>query len=132
MIAASTKPIAVKLRIMAGHQVAVLYAPKGYKQALGALPPGVSVADKLGTQFDIVHAFYESQSKFSADLPKLKKAIKKSGSVWISWRKGNATDLSRDTIRKLCERVGLETVAACAIDADWSALRLMYPLDQRR
>ena len=123
----STRPVADKLGIKKGSRVAVLHSPKGYGLAK------VDFATRLsGEPFDVVQAFYENERALKSDLPKLKKAIVPSGKIWVCWRKGNVTDLSRDAIWALGDKVGLDSVASCAIDDHWSALNLMLPKDQRK
>jgi hypothetical protein len=133
MAAPSQRPIAGKLGIKSGNRVAILHAPKGYTSALGKIPADASLATRLaGEPFDLVQAFYEDQRSLKADLPKLKKAIHSSGKIWVCWRKGNVTDLSRDSIWAIGNEVGLESVASVAIDDDWSALKLMFAKSKRK
>ena len=130
MAVPSQRPLAGKLGIKAGSRVAVLYGPKGYTSALGK---SASLTTRLaGKPFDLVQAFYEDQKSLKADLPKLKKAIHRMGKIWICWRKGNLTDLNRDAIWAIGEKVGLDSVASIAVDEDWSALKLMFPKALRK
>src|ERR1700733_8076700 len=97
MAAPSQRPIAGKLGIKAGNRVAVLHAPQGYMVELKMTD--ANLATRLtGQPFDLVQAFYEDQKSLKADLPKQKKAIHPLGKIWVCWRKGNVTDLSRDSI----------------------------------
>jgi 23S rRNA A2030 N6-methylase RlmJ len=133
MASASKQTVAKKLGIKPGHRIAVLYSPKGYTSILAKLPPQVSLTTRLaGDPFDIIQGFYEDERSLKADLRKFRKAIYPWGKVWICWRKGNVTELNRDSIMELCEGVKLDSVASCAIDDEWSALKLMLPKTERR
>src|SRR5947209_3082297 len=113
MAASSQRPVIQKLGIKTGNRVAILYSPKGYTSILSKVPAGVTLTTRLaGDAFDLVQAFYEDQRALKADLPKLKRSIEPDGKIWICWRKGNVTDLSRDLIRQSGEKAGLEAVAS--------------------
>ncbi|MGE0632478.1 MAG: hypothetical protein AB7O96_08730 [Pseudobdellovibrionaceae bacterium] len=130
--AASKSLVAKKLGIKPGNRIAVLHSPKGYTSILAKLPAEVSMTTRLaGEHFDIVQGFYEDQKSLKADLRKIKKSILPSGKVWICWRKGNVTDLSRDAIWEMGNEIGLDAIASCAIDDNWSAMKLMLPKKQR-
>jgi hypothetical protein len=108
MAAPSQRPIARKLGIKSGNRVAVLHAPKGYTSTLGKVPADASLTTRLaGESFDLVQAFYEDQRTLKVDLPKLKKAIHPMGKIWVCWRKGNVTDLNRDSIWRSVKRLVL-------------------------
>lgn len=44
--------------------------------------------------------------------------------VWITYPKGNVTDVNRDVIRTALAEHGWDTVAQVAVDERWSALRV--------
>lgn len=127
----STKPVLQKLGLKPTHRAAVLRAPKGAAEALGKPPKGFAFAAKLGKGMDFVVSFYESEKQLVTDLPKLKRAIAPLGMAWVCWRKGNVTDLGRDSIAALGEDAGLEGVSSVSVSADWSALKLMHPKSKR-
>jgi hypothetical protein len=48
--------------------------------------------------------------------------------LWVSWPKKSSNlfrDLTEDGIRKVCLPMRLVDVKVCAVDADWSGLKLM-------
>jgi hypothetical protein len=50
------------------------------------------------------------------------------GMLWVSWPKKTSklfVDLTEDGIRKICLPMGLVDVKVCAVDNDWSGLKLM-------
>ena len=57
----------------------------------------------------------------------LRAALAPQSILWITYPKGTASiksDINRDSIRAFAAPFGLEAVAICAVDDDWSALRL--------
>ncbi len=79
-----------------------------------------------------LNMFYDSSEKIKADLGKVSKSLSKSGMAWVCWKKGNVTDLSRDSIWRLAKSAGLKGVSSCAINDHWSALKLMFPKNTRK
>ena len=123
----SDKTIAQKLLIKEGHTFLLLNAPRGYKATLGALPPKVKVLTKPKGSADIVQAFVTSKQQLAEQLIGLRAALAPQGILWITYPKGTASiqsDINRDSIRAFAAPFGLEAVAICAVDDDWSALRL--------
>lgn len=81
---------------------------------------------------DIIIAFYECSKQMKLELPQLKVAIKPTGMIWVGWKKGRVSDVSRDLIWQLGEECGLSSVASVAIDDVWVAMKLMYPRNLRQ
>jgi hypothetical protein len=127
----SGTPLLKKLGIKEGFRCFYLQAPDNYLGALGKLPPGVKVEGKLAGEFDFIHAFFEAQKAFHADLPRLQKRLKKTGMLWISWRKGKVSDLTDNVVRTTGLTAGLVDVKVCAVDDAWSALKFVYRLKDR-
>ncbi len=56
------------------------------------------------------------------------------GSLWISWPKKSSRlyiDMTEDTIREVALPVGVVDTKACAVDEDWSGLKLMVRKENR-
>lgn len=125
--AASTKSIAEKLQMKAGRSVAFVNKPAGYDKLLGKLPADISVVDSSQKNIDVIQFFVESRTVLEKQLPKLKKSVAEKGMIWVTYPKGTSakkSDINRDSIAEYAASIGLEGVAICAIDDDWSALRL--------
>lgn len=118
-------PLLAKLRFKVGMRVYVIGAPVGFETELAALPDDIVRAARLTGSFDLVIAFLARTADVVRDVPKLAKAVKPGGMLWLAYPKGRAlaTDLNRDIVRETVEPMGLETVAIVAIDEVWSALR---------
>lgn len=133
MAAMSKSPIFKKLGVKPGQRFAVLNAPKGYTAILAKVPDDVSMVTRIaGEPFDVVQAFYEDRKSLKSEIKKLRKAIVPGGKVWVCWRKGHITNLSRETIWEIGTQSGLDSVGSCAIDDDWSAMKMMLPKKQRK
>ena len=84
------------------------------------------IAPRAGS-FDFIHLFVKTTADLARDLPKLEPRLATGGMLWVSWPKKTSklfVDLTEDGIRKVCLPVGLVDVKVCAVDADWSGLKL--------
>ncbi len=122
----SEKTVAQKLLFKAGYQVMLINPPTGYESSLG-LPPGVTVLTESSAPVDLVQVFVSSRKELEEKLEKLKKLLKPSGLLWVSYPKGTSkikADINRDSINDYAHSIGLQGVAMVSIDDTWSALRL--------
>ena len=104
-----------KLHVKAGRRLAVLDAPAGFDMEASA-----PVAEA-----DVVLLFAPTRAALAAGLRGLR--LEDGAIVWVGYPKLTsklAGDMHRDVIRELVPSYGFEGVAAVAIDADWSGLRL--------
>jgi len=123
---ASTAPLAKKLLIKPGNTIAPINAPKNYKALLGTLPDGAEVVARAPSSgASLVHLFVTTSAELETQLPRAQQAMAKGGGIWVSWKKGGKTEVSRDTIRTVAEELGLDTVRAVSIDDEWSAIKLV-------
>ncbi len=126
----STTPLPKKLGIKEGHNVAVLGAPDGFHQVLGALPRGVIPRSTLtgGRPFDVVLCFVVRRVELEKRLATIRKRMAQSAGFWVAWPKKAskvATDMSEDVVREIALPTGLVDNKVCAIDETWSGLRLV-------
>ena len=123
-----------KLGFKAGMKVAILGAPEGFDETLGALPEGVAVARRLGGSKDMVIAFVTERAVLERRLEALRAAIAPDGMVWVAWPKKAAkmdTNITEDVVREVVLPTGLVDVKVCAIDAVWSGLKLVWRRGRR-
>ena len=69
-----------------------------------------------------------ARGELEAKLHQLMPLLAPGGFIWVSWPKKSSkvpTDITEDVIRDVCLPMGLVDVKVCAIDATWSALKLM-------
>jgi hypothetical protein len=113
----SGTPLAKKLGIKEGSRVLAIGAPKDYAFATVAKGPA-----------EIVHLFVTSLAELDKQLPKARKAMTTDGAIWVSWYKKAAkipTDVTEDLIRGRALATDLVDVKVCAVDEQWSGLKLV-------
>jgi hypothetical protein len=130
----SGKPLAQKLGIKPGFKIAIVNAPDNYDQTLGDLPDNVEIAPVLDGPLDMVHFFTAERRDLEDHFPALKRAISKSGMLWISWTKGSSkvkTDLNENIVREIGLQNKLVDVKVVAVDEIWSGLKFVYRTEDR-
>ncbi|WP_448663656.1 hypothetical protein ACG3SL_02980 [Sphingomonas sp. CJ20] len=118
----SNQTVAERLQVKGTRKLAVLGASAGLEQAIGA----EQMRSALATA-DVVLFAVPDRAAFDATLPEIVATAPPAAILWLAYPKltsALARDLSRDVLRDLVQRHGLDTVSQIAIDADWSALRL--------
>jgi len=127
----SQTPLARKLGIGEDDEVAVIGAPDGFADRLEAQ---VDESTVLHTEltgdglFDVIVAFVTARAELAAALDRLRGRMAPACGLWIAWPKrssGVATELSDGVVRDAGLAAGLVDNKVCAIDATWSALRLV-------
>jgi hypothetical protein len=130
----SGTPLLGKLGVVPGTTVCTIGAPKDYAELLGPLPMGAKITARVPKQPAFVHLFATSRADLAAQLKKLRTTLEPDGVVWVSWPKkssGVATDITEDTIRRVCLPVGFVDVKVCAVDETWSGLKLVIRKELR-
>jgi hypothetical protein len=113
----SGTPLKQKLGIKDESRVLAIGAPKDYAFANAAKGPA-----------DIVHLFVKSLAELDRQLPRARKAMTVDGAIWVSWYKKAAkipTDVTEDVIRSRALAGDLVDVKVCAVDEQWSGLKLV-------
>ena len=132
-------PLHKKLGIRPGLNGAVV-APPEEDGLLAPLPEGFTVlasADDLTASeglFDYVQFFARNRADLVKDFNPLRGKVAPGGSLWISWIKQSSVrgggglpgDLNENTIRRLALASGLVDVKVASLDAEWSALKLVW------
>ena len=132
----SGTPLAKKLGIKEGHRVALLHPPRGFEDLLEGLPSAVQLArDPRGRgPYDVVVLFTADTAALKQDLARASRLMDTDGALWVSWPKKSSArfrDLTEDGIRAVALPTGLVDVKVCAVDDDWSGLKLVVRLANR-
>jgi hypothetical protein len=123
----SGKSLIDKLGWKEGSKAIVIASPANY----GELTDDATVTPKKSApvrgSFDFIHLFVKDTASLARDLPKLEPRLADGGMIWVSWPKKTSKlfkDLTEYGVRKVCLPLGLVDVKVCAVDADWSGLKL--------
>lgn len=126
----SKTPLAKKLGLKENYNYAVNNAPKEYTDFFMTFPEKAShIKNPAADSLDFIHVFCKDQKCLEKHISEAKKALKKSGILWVSWPKQSAaivTEINREDVRNFLLKVGLVDIKVCAIDKDWSGLKFMY------
>lgn len=131
----SGAPLVKKLGVRTGDRVKTKGAPADYAAWIEPLPADVTLSTRLRGEVNLWHYFTRSERELRAQLPKCQGEIEPDGCIWVSWPKkssGVSTDVTEDTIRKAALPMGLVDVKVCAVDATWSALKLVIRKELRK
>lgn len=129
----SGTPLIKKLGLKDTYKIRLINAPAAYSQWLEK-----DVSKQYCTkneQPDFVHFFASSNKVFETGLQKILTEIKPDTVIWISWYKkssGKATDLTEDIIRNYALQNNLVDVKVCAVNEEWSGLKLVVPVAKRK
>jgi len=133
----SGTPLAKKLGIKEGFKIYVVNPPKYYRSLFLDFPINTEEIKKpKEAAIDFIHVFYRTNTELTTQTSTLKAFLKKNGSLWISWPKGTSkikTDINREIIREyMLSQIGLVDIKVAAIDKDWSGLKFVYRMEDRK
>lgn len=124
----SGKSLIQKLGLKDGAKAIVVTPPANYARLTDGGAIGQRTASPAAGEFDFIHAFLRDEVALATKPRKLEPRLADGGMLWVSWPKKTSklfVDLAEDGIRKLCLPMGLVDVKVCAVDEDWSGLKLM-------
>jgi hypothetical protein len=130
----SGTPLVRKLGFKPGMRAHYAAAPDGFAALVGELPDGVRVLARPSAGLDLVVLFVRSRAEFERRLGPLHAKLLQDGMIWVAWPKrasNVATDMTEDVVRDVALPRGLVDVKVCAIDATWSALKLVIRRELR-
>ena len=119
-----------KLGIGPSTRVALLHAPAGVEETLGSLPAGVELRHGLRRteRVDLIVGFVTERDHLARNLGWLLERLPPDGAMWVAWPKrssGVPTDMSDGAVRELALPLGWVDTKVCAVDATWTALKLV-------
>jgi hypothetical protein len=128
----SGTPLAKKLGIKPGSEVAVLAAPRDFE--LAGLPDGVRVRTAARGTNDVILSFHTERAELERRVPKLLGILDVDGGLWIAWPKKASkvpTDITEHTVREVFLPLGLVDNKVCAVTEVWSGLRVVWRRENR-
>jgi Protein of unknown function (DUF3052) len=130
----SGTPLAKKLGLRAGAEVAAVGSPRGFRRALDPLPQGIRIHSKPRGELDVIVFFSTQRSELARRFTGLARTLADAGGLWVAWPKKSSSidsDLSFEAVQKIGLDAGLVDNKSCSIDDDWQALRFVYRLEDR-
>lgn len=124
----SGTPLARKLGIVPGSRALLVGTPDGFE---------LDVAHHrraAGGDYDVQLVFCPDAATLRRRWPGASRRSTERGVVWIAWPKKAskvATDLDENAVRAHALPLGWVDVKVCAVDATWSALKLVRRLEPR-
>ena len=130
----SGTPLPKKLGIKPGFTVAVVDGPDHLEQLLVPMPEDVTLRVGARGKPEVSLVFCRTESALKKRVEQLWKLSFPDRSVWVCWPKKSSDlfiDLTEDGVRANVLGRGLVDVKVCAIDNDWSGLKLMVRKELR-
>jgi len=125
----SGRPQAAKLGLRPGQRVHLHHPPAGWD--LADPPDGLIDAGPDGPA-DLIIAFFGMRAEIAGELDGLARRIYPAGALWVAWPRRASGHRSDTVIRSEALPMGLVDVKVAAIDDDWSGLRLVWRVANRR
>ena len=126
------RPQAAKLGLRPGQRVYLHHPPAGWD--LADPPDGLIDAGPDGPA-DLIIAFFSSRAVIGGELGGRARRNYPAGALWLAWPRragGHRSDVTDTVIRSEALPIGLVDVKVAAIDDDWSGLRLVWRVENRR
>jgi hypothetical protein len=110
-----------------GMRALFMNAPQSSLEAMNL--PSLNITSELQGQFDYLHLFTMTQAEMDNLFPKLKRHLKPTGMLWVSWPKNRqlSTDLALPTVINIGYRHGLVESICLSVDPTWSGLKFTRP-----
>lgn len=130
--AAGAPTLARKLGLRPGDTVALVGAPAGF--SVPALPDGVRLRRGRPRGAEVVLLFVRR----AADLGRvgeLAGGLRPTDALWVCWPRraaGHDSDVTDDAVRRAGLAGGMVDVKVAAVGEDWSGLRFVFRLVDRR
>ena len=104
-----------------------LSAPKSALEAINL--SSLDVASVLQGEFDYLHFFTKTQTEMDDLFPKLKRHLKPTGMLWLSWPKGKklGSDLALPAVIRIGYSHGLVESTCLSVNVTWSGLKFTHP-----
>ena len=121
------RDVSQKMGLKEGMRAFFVNVPKPALKAIHL--PKLDISAELRGKFDYLHCFTMTQAEMEDIFPKLKRHLKPTGMLWISWPKNKQlnTDLSLPKVIKIGYNHGLVESTTLSVDTTWSAIKFTHP-----
>jgi hypothetical protein len=130
----SGKSLLQKLGFKSPLTLVAIGAPAEYASWMGEVPSGIRIVSRPPKDIEAAHVFVTKRESLKRELTSLRKGLRQSGFVWVSWPKKSSkvpTDITEDVIREVALPLGFVDIKVCAVSDVWSGLKLVIRKDQR-
>lgn len=130
----SGTPLATKLGIKPGDRVGVFRDPGHFPDLVAPLPSGAALVSGPRSACEMIVLFCADRRVVEDRLPAALRLLPADGALWVSWPKKSSplfVDLTEDGVREVALPLGVVDTKVCAVDEDWSALRLVVRRENR-
>ncbi len=127
-------PLVRKLGIKEGDRVGVVGNPGHFAALAAPLPSGARLVANPRAPCPVLVVFVPDERRFRRVFPRMLGRLPPDGALWIAWPKKSSArfvDLTEDMIRAAALPLGLVDNKVCAVDGDWSGLRLVVRRENR-
>ena len=131
----SDKTLREKLGLKVGQRSAIVRLPETVRDELGDITDFNALTRVVGVPFDFILMFITSREQLEAVLPNLVRHLHSGGMLWLAWTKRTSPinhGLSESVIREFGLKSGLVDVKVAALSTDWSGLKFVHPLINRK
>jgi Protein of unknown function (DUF3052) len=131
----SGTPLAKKLGIKAGAELALVGSPPGFREALAPLPEGVRIHSRPRGQLDVIVFFTTARGELARRFRGLASQLTEAGGLWVAWPKKASpidSNLTFEAVQQRGLAQGLVDNKSCSIDEDWQALRFVRRREDRK
>ncbi|BAO77173.1 DUF3052 family protein [Winogradskyella sp. PG-2] len=129
-------PLAKKLGLKADFKIYLFNAPDYYHDLFDEQSDNIHYLTSIkADELDFIHGFFTKNKELTKTVTSLKAGLKQKGILWLSSPKGKSkieTDINREIVRAIVLETGLVDIKVAAIDEDWSGLKFMYELKDRK
>ena len=121
------RDVSKKMGVKEGMRTFFVDAPKSALEAINL--PSLNMGSELRGEFDYLHFFTITQAEMDDVFPKLKRHLKPTGMLWVSWPKSKKldTDLALPKVISIGYSHGLVESTCLSVDATWSGLKFTHP-----
>ncbi len=130
----SGTPLPKKIGLKDGGTLVLINAPIGITDEFQPLPIGATISTTLKPNCTLAILFCPTTASLKMHIGATAQKLHADGALWISWPKKTSPlfqDLTEDLIRDVILPMGLVDVKVCAINSDWSGLKLMVRKELR-
>jgi hypothetical protein len=122
----SFQEVQKKIRLLPGVDALIVNAPPAYLELMWSVKFDIDPEETKQGKYDFVQVFGSERSMLEKLVDRYSVSGKYDCLFWIFYPKGGGkikSDLNRNIVWGMAQRIGMQCVSQVAIDETWSALR---------